>query len=335
MDPQRWAKPDLEIKEEPVFLKTEPIEASEEKHDNDDQKWNHRQMKNHVCTGCNYSTPWKANIVRHIKVAHLKVKDVLCSLCPFASDSHRNLRCHMKAIHHKIKDNKCEEPGCTFASSQIQGLRRHKEEVHGKLKKNFCDQCSFRSYQKRSLETHVNNVHMGIRTFQCQHCDKKPFKLKGTLVAHIRKCHKDNPEAMDSIHIIQPHMKRENEFDGGLEDTTEEAMRNSFQKMLMELDSPAPVDNQSIHDIPGTNQRPQCLSSARFHFFLSDFVIALYFHTSFASYRYQRWARGLWDFLCLIRDPNHPLFYSIFKKQISGFCLICAPFKVIFFRKIS
>ena len=33
VDPQRWAKPDLEIKEEPVFLKTEPIEASEEKHD--------------------------------------------------------------------------------------------------------------------------------------------------------------------------------------------------------------------------------------------------------------------------------------------------------------
>ena len=136
---------------------------------------------------------------------------------------------------------------------------------------------------------------------------------------------------MDSIHIIQRHMKRENEFDGGLEDTTEEAMRNSFQKMLMEMDSPAPVDNQSIHDIPGTNQRPQCLSSARFHFFLSDFVIALYFHTSFASYRYQRWARGALGFLVPHSKPQPSPFYSIFKKQISGFCLICAPFKGIFF----
>ena len=45
----------------------------------------HRQMKNNVCTGCNYSTPWKATFVRHIKGAHLKIEDVLC---PFASNSH-------------------------------------------------------------------------------------------------------------------------------------------------------------------------------------------------------------------------------------------------------
>lgn len=199
----------------------------------------HRQMKNNVCTGCNYSTPWKANIVRHIKVAHLKIKDVLCSLCPFVSNSHRNLRCHMKAVHHKIKDNKCEEPDCTFASAQIQGLRRHKEEVHGKLKKNFCGQCSFRSYQKSSLETHVNSVHLGVRNFPCPTCDRKPFKLKGTLVAHIRKRHKDNPEAMDEILKIQPNMKVERDFEVGLEDTTDETM-SKFHTIQMPFISKLP-----------------------------------------------------------------------------------------------
>ena len=38
-------------------------------------------------------------------------------------------------------------------------------------------------------------------------CDRKPFKLKGTLVAHIRKRHKDDPEAMEAIHKIQSNMK--------------------------------------------------------------------------------------------------------------------------------
>ena len=42
-------------------------------------------------------------------------------------------------------------------------------------------------------------------------CDRKPFKLKGTLVAHIRKRHKDDPEAMEAIHKIQPNIKKDEE----------------------------------------------------------------------------------------------------------------------------
>ena len=78
-------------------------------------------------------------------------------------------------------------------------------------------------------------------------CDRKPFKLKGTLVAHIRKRHKDDPEAMEAIHKIQPNMKRENEFDEGLEDATEETM-NKFHTIQMPFISKLPpMEMQNIN----------------------------------------------------------------------------------------
>lgn len=36
MDIHRWAKPENEIQEEPIFVKTEPIEPIEEKEEKDD-----------------------------------------------------------------------------------------------------------------------------------------------------------------------------------------------------------------------------------------------------------------------------------------------------------
>ena len=82
--------------------------------------------------------------------------------------------------------------------------------VHGTEKRFGCEECPKRFERKSGLDRH--GVHMGTRNFPCSTCNRKLFKDKGSLVAHIRNVHKHNIEAINSIRIIQPNMKKEDDM---------------------------------------------------------------------------------------------------------------------------
>ena len=51
------------------------------------------------CKKCQYETPVRQNLYRHVKAVHDKIKDHVCEICGFAASQKGHVREHMKNIH--------------------------------------------------------------------------------------------------------------------------------------------------------------------------------------------------------------------------------------------
>ena len=107
--------------------------------------------------GCEYSSSWKVNVMKHFN-----------------------------GFHGTAGSFACDHPGCTFRSTWHGNIVRHKQQGHSDAKPFACDHngCGFRSKTRSDLSRHKKAVHLKIRHKRCHVCEKG-FHSKNHLTAHM------------------------------------------------------------------------------------------------------------------------------------------------------
>jgi len=85
------------------------------------------------CDRCPYSSGYKENVVKHMKIRHERVKDIHCSMCTFRTNVRTNLTHHVEAVH--LKKKKFECPYCEYRFVQKRNLQNHIKRNHEKKSK--------------------------------------------------------------------------------------------------------------------------------------------------------------------------------------------------------
>jgi len=115
------------------------------------------------CSGCDYSSPLKENVKKHVKTFHsddvAKGKELL----------------------------PC--PNCDKTFLGVSNLHRHAKEEHYLLLKldYTCNLCNKEFSKRSNLRTHIQSVHEGIR-YKCEICDKELSTL-GNKTLHMKNKH--------------------------------------------------------------------------------------------------------------------------------------------------
>ena len=88
-------------------------------------------MKPFSCNYCKFSTNYKENLNRHLKIHNTTViKPFTCTVCNYSSNNKCNFIRHLKRIHNKtiIKQFACNY--CEFSTEFKYNLNQHLKKVH-------------------------------------------------------------------------------------------------------------------------------------------------------------------------------------------------------------
>ncbi|KAF5285773.1 hypothetical protein FQR65_LT13052 [Abscondita terminalis] len=184
------------------FVETKPIVENERSqflcemcgfnaHSEEDLK-SHKCAKSHIrrmykqkhkCKSCNYTAPYKCEVVRHAKT-HTAEKPFKCNLCDYRSNHLADLKRHFgrHSVEMRFGCNMCEYK--THCKSY---LMKHVK-IHSNEKPFECNKCDYKSNSKSSLASHKRS-HSNEKTFKCSFCDYKS-KYSGGLSRHstIHSC---------------------------------------------------------------------------------------------------------------------------------------------------
>jgi len=121
--------------------------------------------KQFSCSGCDYSSPIKQNVKKHVKTVHGEDVAKGKELFP------------------------C--PNCDKTFLGVPNLHRHAKEEHNLFMKldYTCIHCSKEFSKRSNLQTHIQSVHEGIR-YKCEFCDKELSTL-GNKTLHLKNVHPD------------------------------------------------------------------------------------------------------------------------------------------------
>ena len=135
----------------------------------------------HSCTyqGCEYTSPSKHNLIRHVKMIHEKVR-YACDECNASFSQKYNLTNHIKTAH-RGQILKCEF--CTYTCTSRSGFRDHQRLKHENNPRYKCEMCSKEFMLKNDYVSHVNK-HLGRLDYTCENCGKK-FQHRNSLTKHM------------------------------------------------------------------------------------------------------------------------------------------------------
>ncbi len=146
--------------------------------------------------GCNYSSPWKSNLNRHLKGTHvIGLKWWKCDQCDKKYKNSSHLKRHHRSVHSTEEDwFVCKVEGCNYKCPEKPMLRSHKKNIHKKCKKWFSctvDGCKFKAKAQQRLDLHTNRKHdSDAEEFACNKCDYTTV-VKGNLHRHKRIQHRE------------------------------------------------------------------------------------------------------------------------------------------------
>lgn len=83
----------------------------------------------HNCQYCQFSSPFRHNLDRHVQSHHGHQKPFRCKLCPFKSSYMSRLKSHMNKTHAGERPYKCVS--CVFSAVSISQLKEHSLQEHG------------------------------------------------------------------------------------------------------------------------------------------------------------------------------------------------------------
>ncbi|KAL2099610.1 hypothetical protein ACEWY4_004004 [Coilia grayii] len=83
------------------------------------------------CQYCQFVSPFRHNLDRHIQSHHGHHKPFRCKLCPFKSAYLRRLKSHLLKAHAGENPYKCLT--CSFSTMTISQLKEHSLRIHGKM----------------------------------------------------------------------------------------------------------------------------------------------------------------------------------------------------------
>ena len=156
------------------------------------------------CVKCDYKTPSKDSLRKHILHVHSISELVPCDICG-VKVKQASLKHHKKWKHEEHKKARCEL--CSKELSNSKHLQQHMKMVHGE-RRHLCEQCSFMAVNNYNLRLHVNRVHLGNKELpksQCEFCDVTTTNLS----RHVRIYHADKIENNLSPSIHQNQLETE------------------------------------------------------------------------------------------------------------------------------
>lgn len=136
----------------------------------------------HMCTYCNYITPKRYLLARHLK-SHSEERPHKCSICERGFKTMASLQNHVNT-HTGTKPHKCKF--CENAFTTSGELVRHVRYKHTHEKPHKCTMCDYASVELSKMRNHMR-CHTGERPYQCPHCtyaSPDTFKLKRHLRIH-------------------------------------------------------------------------------------------------------------------------------------------------------
>jgi len=137
---------------------------------------------NHMCNYCNYTTPKRYLLSRHMK-SHSEERPHKCSVCERGFKTLASLQNHVNT-HTGTKPHRCKYCEANFTTSGE--LVRHVRYRHTHEKPHACQDCDYMSVELSKLKRHMR-CHTGERPYQCPHCtyaSPDTFKLKRHLRIH-------------------------------------------------------------------------------------------------------------------------------------------------------
>ncbi|KAL3276060.1 hypothetical protein HHI36_020786 [Cryptolaemus montrouzieri] len=113
------------------------------------------------CSYCEYQTPYRGHLNKHINAVHFGIKRHKCNQCDYQSSAKQNLQRHIN-IHGGIKNHECSH--CDFRTTERSKLKQHIDGVHLGIKKYKCSYCDYKTTRTTNLKRHTNGLHLGIKT---------------------------------------------------------------------------------------------------------------------------------------------------------------------------
>eukprot|EP00095_Tigriopus_kingsejongensis_P012704 snap_masked-scaffold22_size673200-processed-gene-5.2 protein:Tk12704 transcript:snap_masked-scaffold22_size673200-processed-gene-5.2-mRNA-1 annotation:"transcriptional repressor ctcf" len=139
-------------------------------------------VQKHMCNYCNYTTPKRYLLSRHMK-SHSEERPHKCSVCERGFKTLASLQNHVNT-HTGTKPHRCKFCEACFTTSGE--LVRHVRYRHTHEKPHRCTECDYSSVELSKLKRHMR-CHTGERPYQCPHCtyaSPDTFKLKRHLRIH-------------------------------------------------------------------------------------------------------------------------------------------------------
>ncbi|XP_013416137.1 zinc finger protein 26 isoform X1 [Lingula anatina] len=153
-------------------------------------KKEHNTDPPHKCPFCNYVTPLKGYLKRHIDRHFLRGKLYICELCSKVYMNEKRLLQH-KYSHHGLVDAdkvvRCTYQDCSFLTYSSVTMENHCRAKHTEEKNFPCPQCNKRLSTKRSLHAHILSRHELRYTCNCPNCGKMLID-KAALKLHQLRC---------------------------------------------------------------------------------------------------------------------------------------------------
>lgn len=140
------------------------------------------EMVKHKCPTCEYATPRKYNLKKHMQT-HMSDRSIRCSHCPKQFMYKQSLQSHMK-IHADEYHFSCSKCWKGFNEETEKLVHESKCTVR-RYECSFCQK--FSTLVKRDLTVHIR-THTGEKPFQCEICQVK-FRHKSHLNTHLIRMH--------------------------------------------------------------------------------------------------------------------------------------------------
>lgn len=178
----------------------------------------------HKCTVCDFKTPQKANLIKHLATKHKKGQDgedlkmnKACELCSFVCVADHLLKAHMLRKHTSKDHMKFKCTHCDYASVERAALNKHVRFKHTNERPFLCGVCGFSTHTHSAMSRHKRGhsqakpyvcdtcgaayadrkrlrdhqlAHTGSLPFDCDFCGFSS-RRKDNLQAHIRRLHPD------------------------------------------------------------------------------------------------------------------------------------------------
>jgi len=144
----------------------------------------HQQLKNFLCSFCDFKSARLAAMQDHIEAKHEKVLKYCCDVCGQKTSSKPSLWQHKKMAHGpKFSCPKCGK--VMPLPSKVKHMRSHLSANERAWK--YCDKCDHKTLSNTSLKEHFRGAHEGLKD-NCHICGAE-FSLGGGLRRHIRTVH--------------------------------------------------------------------------------------------------------------------------------------------------